>query len=136
MSYSVTIDEQGKTVILTLTGPADLQLHEESRRALIEACRESGYCKAIVDLREARMAGIVSEPESLQFAYGFTGRSFLSLPEPPIFAVLLPSNLKDRAVLRGMVRVSVNRGAEIQLFEEMDEAREWLQAAWAVRNGS
>jgi hypothetical protein len=127
MAYDVAADEREAIVRVSVRGPATREEHRAARREAAQLCRERGWPRMLVDLRELETAGVVSTTGCYDF-----GRSYRedNLPTQCCIAHVLPAGRRAREDVEFTATVAVNRGITIRDFTDIESARQWLAQFW------
>jgi hypothetical protein len=123
MSYELNlIDEE--IIYLRFSGESDSSEHEQSRDEAAKICREKGLARVLVDM-SAQTAFMASETMDL---YKF-GESFVkgSFPRQACIAVVADPTVPVGRDVNFVITVARNRGFRVQLFQDQEEALQWLR---------
>ena len=122
MPWEIEILEKEKVIHLRACGSMDIKLIKQMCSEAMGKTREHGFSKYLVDFREMlpelTTMTIHRLPHTLE-AMGDTRESKTAMVISP------DSKRKDNFLF--FETVSDNRGFTVQLFEEMEAARRWLE---------
>jgi len=114
MRAAVTIDAERRLLRFVFEQRATVSDWVEARATFLRLSEETGICRALVDVREQRVAGPVAE----LFEFGS------SIPSGMVFAVLGNRHSEDHKFVE---TVALNRGKNVRLFfGSEEEAVAWL----------
>ena len=120
MPHSVEVIEDAEYVKVVFSGEMSKQDHETGRDDAVRALKESGFTRLLVDARpiDAKMSALDD--------YEFT-REHQSTPIGLVrIAVVYRDEESER--FKFIENVSVNRGGNMRIFTNPDEAVDWLTA--------
>jgi len=122
MPYEISQDGSNELIYLRFLGGSSHQEHLDSRVEAIELCRGTGYKRLVVDTskEEPMMPG--STLDLYEFGKNFTTGDF---PAGLKIAVVDEEGVKPD--IEFVTNVMRNRGFLVELFNNADEAVEWLK---------
>jgi len=121
MPYKINVMRKRKIIRLTFFGDSDAEEHKKSRQEAAKLCHRKGFTRVLVDLTEQDSLMSGSTMDLYKFGTGFKDDPY---PENTKIAAVNESGPKPD--LDFVVTVASNRGITTQLFNNTDEAVEWL----------
>lgn len=125
MDYEIAIDDEHGIAELRLRNAISHAEHLKAREQLVEICRDHRLHKILVDARALRGAP-PSTIDLFDFAASWGG---LARDVRLVLAGVVPQDVATQKWWKFGETVAANRGFETRIFEEIDEARAWLQDA-------
>lgn len=114
MQGAVTVDTERRFLRFQFDQSATIKDWVEARAIFLRLSDETGFRRALVDVRKQQVAGSVTE----LFEFG------RNIPEGMAFAVLSDPQANDHKFVEN---VALNRGKNVRLFfGSEEEAIEWL----------
>ena len=122
MAYKLTARVQNDVLIADATGDRNLETVVTIAQELKNLCEKHGVAKVLVDVR--KLEGRLSTLDTLLLVT----RHFRALRDFRVLrkAAVLDQNLSSKR--HGFLEdLAFNRGYRFRIFEDIDEATEWLQ---------
>lgn len=118
MSYQIEIWMQTRTVCVIHEGTVDLSDMESGRAQAVAALTAHGFSRMLVDTRA------VTRDPTLTDHHRFASTQPLYMPLHIAVAVVLRPAVFDSP--REFEKLSVDRGVQMKVFADVDEAQAWL----------
>lgn len=121
--YSVTYDSNNHVILITLKGSIDREAINKSRFEAVRLAKEHNCFTVLADLREATSAisflDIYDLPRTTSEVLSASGIQAHQFKR----AIVVALDLDNASFFE---TVSQNRGHNVRLFRDMEEAKKWL----------
>ena len=118
MTYAVYSIADDEYILLEYTGEVTREEHETGRRHAIQKLTEHGWRRLLVDAR--RIAAQMSVVDDFEFTVDNVAI------HPPLVNIAVVHRSDEAERFRFIEDVAVNRGLNLKVFTDSDEAIDWL----------
>lgn len=122
MSYNLTIEKKGDVLWVTATGMRSLETVISMSKDIMAACAEQKVRRVLIDVRELK------ERMKMGEIYEISDKYFPKIRDRSVITHSAIVDLKEfEHEYKFFETVAMNRGFNLRLFSDPDEAVEWLR---------
>ncbi len=123
MAYEISFRSEERVLVLRCHGLTDLEENERARREVLQLCQAKSIRKVLADFRDAETQGTTTTMDL--YSFGKSWR-YAGVGGHPMLACVLPREQESRQDVEFSATVGMNRGLYEALFNDFEEALNWL----------